>query len=574
VKIASIVFWLMSIGYTVQAAPPPGCPSFTNENFTLTELTKIIRTESCQVKTIDDVLGLLPERMRSRLALFYKSKSLQAPHKTDYINPRAILSSVQGTAPNLAPAMMLSFNGEPSQRGYNRLEVLNLNPLARDGNVFNYHEIEFPEENTVGALSWTEAQTQIRISAANPAKCVQCHGTPARPVFQQYPNWEGAYGSRHTSGLTPEETAGLTSFINAHSNNNLSRYRHINPKRFETVYLSEISGKIILLNDKITFTNAEQTKTMNTDLSNYNGIRIASLIKKQPFYEAFKYAIVGAFRLCGNPTSFFTQPVLEKLKNNIDLNGKFSSPEARINSEKAFLQIASNMLQSTFGSYESIVGPKYDFSASPQERMTTQRQFWNNDEVLFGLAVDTLARQGYDRYIPEAAMLRLIFEGQGVDMSNWWSDLKRNTYRTNSGFGLNWDTMLRAQEPTTEWALPEYPNREERVKICEKLAPLSRAAMANFAVKDSPIQPPPGLSNNGLPSIFQKTCAKCHVENDIGPRIPFDDAAKFTVWLKDPRRLKRIKYKLFEAPELESMPPTRHLSAEEKAQLDNFLQQF
>jgi hypothetical protein len=349
----------------------------------------------------------------------------------------------------------------------------------------------------------------------------------------------------------------------------------LNPKRFATTYISEVYGRSPVLKDQISFTNAEQTKTMNTDLSNYNGIRVAGLVRKQPFYEAFKYAILGAFRTCAAPTSFFTQPVLEKLKRNIDVNGLYSSPEARINSEKEFLRIAALIQDSTFGFFSSIRGPtKNILAGSPPARISIQRQFWNNDEVLFGLAVDTLSKQGYDRYAPEAAMLRLIFEGQGVTIKNWWSDLKQGTYRINSGFGLNWDIMLRAQDPNTGLNLPPYPNEEERAKICEQLATMSRTAMANFVVQDIPNQELPTLSSNGLPAVFQKTCAKCHVENDIAPRIPFNDAAGLTTWLKDPRRLKRIKYKLFEAPELESMPPTRHLSAEEKAQLANFLQQF
>lgn len=573
-KIANVIFWLMSMSLTAQAAPLPGCPSFANGNFTLKELTQIIRTESCQVKTIDDVLGLLPEHMRSRLSLYYKSRSLQGPHKTDYLNPRAILSSVQSQVPGFAPAMMLSFNGAPSQRGYNRLEVLNLNPLAQDGNVFNYHEIDFPEEKTVPSLSWAEAQAQIRISAANPTKCVQCHGQPARPIFQQYPLWEGAYGSRHTSNLTPEEVAGLTNFINIHGNSSTSRYRHLNPKRFETGFPSSTKFGNKTLSDKIAFTGAEQTIDMNRDLSNYNGIRVASMIRKQPFYEAFKFAIVGALRDCTSPLSFFTKPVLEKLKSNVDLNGRFSNPEAKANAEKSFLQIASGITEYTFGSYESIVGPEFDFSKDAPARMKIQRQFWNNDDVVFGLAVDTIARQGYDRYIPEAAMLRLIFEGQGVSLNDWWSDLKQPTYRSNSGTGYPWDTMLRAQDQKTPWPNLDAHSQQERVQLCENLASLSRKAMSNFAVRDLPNQPPPSPAKNGLPVVFQNTCAKCHVENEVGPPIPFNNSAQLSGWLKDPNHLRRLIYKVFVAPEVGSMPPTRDLTIEEKTQIEQYLQKL
>lgn len=559
------------------AAAPAGCPIYTNENFTLTELTTLIRTEACQVKTIDDVLALLPERMLSKPVLFYKSKSLQGPHKVDYLNPRTILSSVPNAnsySPTLSPAMMLSFNGHASQLGYDRLETVNLIPTKDNLNVFNYHEIKFPKENKVQTLSWSEVQSKIQISAANPAKCVQCHGQPARPIFQQYPDWEGAYGSRHIFAMSDAEKLGFDEFIKESTTNKSSRYRHLNPMRFKSTGALHSPNQEPGINDELIFGGANQTIKLNTDLSNYNGIRVANMIAKTPTFKELKYAIAGDLYGCDSPLTFFTASVLASLEKAVDQNQKFSSVAGRLQTENDFL--AMMPIQSTeFGDYSIIVDTEGRCDGSKSECYKNLQNYFGHNPVLVGLAVDAMKKQGFDRKAPRVATTRLIFEGQGIPLNNWWADLKQPSYRTNSGLGNGWSMYLLELDPS----LPKPPvldflnpeNFENAKKLyCENLAVTSRSAMADLLLPDViPAVPEPPVNN--YPSVFLNTCAKCHVEQSIGPRIPFNNPEMMSGWLKNDGNVRRIEYRVFEAPESQSMPPTRHLTPEEQMQIKAYL---
>lgn len=567
-----------------------GCPTYTTEDFTLKELSGLIRNPRCQVKTIDDVIGLLPERMRSRMALFYRSQSLQAPHRTNYIYPRAILSSVpryDGADVPTRPAMMLSFNGHPSQAGYERIELVDMKPKFGIGNVFSYHEISFPKEDVVQNMSWEQAQKSIQISSANPNKCIQCHGQPARPIFQQYPSWKGSFGARHTAKLTDKEVKGMEDFISTHSNNPTSRYRRLNVSRFKTDGFDSMStGRMDGINDELHFNSAQQSIKINEDLSRYNAVRVATLISKIPFYSKLRFAIAGAVLECKNIEQFFAPEIFASLKKGVDPLERWSSPEGKVFVETKFRSLVHSKFRGVFGSDSSFVDPK---SISPADEMgkecdvnsdaclTRFKTFWKNDPVLLGLAVDTMERQGYDRMIPEATFLRLLFEGQGVGIGHWWMDLKQPTYRTNSGTTPGWFPALEKLDPALR--KPELTGSFDRSQgydspLCEHYARLSRVTSANYKVPPVVIPKKSASEADIFPAVFQNTCAKCHVTEPVGPRIPFNDPAKLNEWLRSEANAKRIQFKVFEAPEGMSMPPTRQLTREELKSISDYLSNF
>ena len=540
------------------------CRASSDKSFTLHELAAIIRNKTCQIKSIDDVLSILPDRMRSKMALFYRSQSLQGPHKIDYLHPRAILSSVPEFPDlNLPPAMMLSFNGHPSQSGYDRLEILDLKPSTQSTAIFNYHEIEFPDASQTDRLSWEEAQSSIKISKANPQQCVQCHGQPsARPVFQSYPTWEGAFGSRHTS-TDSNEMNELQRFVDFQSQNPHSRYRHLNLARISPTDGYHPSPGI---NDPLHFGSAAQTIRINTDLANYNGMRVANIIRSLPFYGAFRFAIIGAMNRCEPSYDFFPKTVLEGLKSNIESINEFAAVTQSDRQARLFSQLLST--PHSFGSLGSF-GEQH---ANLRSKIEYHRRYWNNDPVLFALSVDTISKQGPDRFVPETATLRLIFEGQGVTMSNWWSDLRQPTYRSNSGFGINWSEFLLANETSLK-KQPPYPNDKDRTEFCKDLADLSRRSLRDYRV--TPVFKPNVLINSSeYPAVFQNTCAKCHIEQDIGPRIPFHDPDQFANWAKVNNRLNKIEHRVFSAPEGLSMPPTRTLTTPELTEIRTYLERL
>lgn len=108
--------------------------------------------------------------------LAYRSRSLQEATPE---NPRAILFHPSAD-------FAAAFNGHPSQKGYNQMELYRFNYQQ---NKFEFYELSFLENQ------------KPRLSEANPRKCLDCHQSLGRTDVDPRPNWEpyfmwpGFYGS-------------------------------------------------------------------------------------------------------------------------------------------------------------------------------------------------------------------------------------------------------------------------------------------------------------------------------------------------------------------------------------------
>ena len=69
------------------------CDYKSKTSFVFDDLVSLIKNPSCEVKNIKDVIAKLPDFMSKNTILVNRSQSLQGPHKTDYVFPRAILNS-------------------------------------------------------------------------------------------------------------------------------------------------------------------------------------------------------------------------------------------------------------------------------------------------------------------------------------------------------------------------------------------------------------------------------------------------------------------------------------------------
>ena len=563
------------------------CFSPVDRNLNFEDLQRLIRDPSCQVKSVDDILSKLPEAMRSRLALFYKSKSLQDPKRTNYLYPRAILSSaINSQFQNFdlmpQPAVMVSFNGHESQAEHNSLEVVSMNPSAQDS--FEYFEIKFPSDQEAKELSWNEAQLRIQISEANPSRCVQCHGLPARPIFQSYPTWEGAFGSGHTKGLSDEEAKGFKDFIKLHSDNSMSRYRHLNPARFSNYGSDQDSTSecqpetgLQSLKSPLCFTSAMQTIKIYKDLVYYDGIRAAKIVQDYSFYQPFKFAITAAFKSCNQMTDFFPRSVLKNLKGNI--SNKINYSEVTTNS-KAQIIYQKFLKESEFGDFGSL-GDFFSPRPSVSALILNDKKYWK-EKLLFGLWVDTIEKQGPSRATTDAVWLRLIVEGQGEDLSRLFLDQKQPTYRTNFGVveGISGsiessDSEIKpfADQRNRDQYNTNIPGAFEKAhqKYCSSLKEKSLESLEGYTVKAvNQGQEPPFSAHQ----IFVKNCIRCHVDHQVGPAIPFYDESALRDWLKVSSNLSKIKFRLLKATELNQMPPNKDLTEKEKSVLIDYLNQF
>lgn len=143
-------------------------------DFSFETLVRLI--DQKQIKNIETLLPEIPQDVRNRYLAMYRSRSLQ---EASFEFPRIILFDFDAST-------IVAFNGHSSQKGFDRLEVIQFRQLTAR---FEFREIVFDGKN------------RPQISDANPEKCLKCHQSPTRTDVDPRPNWEpyltwpGAYGS-------------------------------------------------------------------------------------------------------------------------------------------------------------------------------------------------------------------------------------------------------------------------------------------------------------------------------------------------------------------------------------------
>lgn len=144
------------------------------------------------ISSIEQALPLLNAKYYEYLrfhTLMYGSFSIQ---KSSFEEPRALVFGPDAR-------FIFSFNGNSNQMGGKSFETVEYSDKTHS---FQFREITFKKypgfDKSELNLEPTEIAFQnenIIISKPNPAKCLQCHGQNASPIWQTYFLWPGAYGS-------------------------------------------------------------------------------------------------------------------------------------------------------------------------------------------------------------------------------------------------------------------------------------------------------------------------------------------------------------------------------------------
>jgi hypothetical protein len=186
----------MTFGLVLGLAEPAPAGEFAFES-----LSQVIAEQ--HVGSVEELIAALPEDLRAHYSLVFSSRSLQ---DASFEHPRAVLfgSSAQ---------LILTFNGDPSQHGFEAVETMEFDSHA---NRFIFREITFSSDRT---------QPAARISGPNPARCVACHDHPARPIWDVPPAWPGIYGERYGAGLSSMALRGFRRFLAIQATH--PRYRHL-----------------------------------------------------------------------------------------------------------------------------------------------------------------------------------------------------------------------------------------------------------------------------------------------------------------------------------------------------------
>ena len=539
---------------------------------TASELTAIIRNPSCRITSIDDLLKVLIRP--SKPVLLYKSQSLQGPHKTDYMNPRAVV----GPYGNDRRQLFLAFNGNSSQSEYKNLEVLAVNkdvpkPSAE---VADYYDYQFNSEDQ--NLPWAQAQQMIEVSQANPQTCVLCHGSPARPIFSGYPLWPGTYGSFDLTVDLAEKQHWKDFESQAPS---MKRYRYLNLAEDLPDFYKDDKGRpvesiLIGVNNGV----------LNSTLSHANSLRVARLAQQTPDYSPIKYAAMGAMLNCEGVEGFFPDDIRQKMESNLDKTFKLTSTYQNKEIEATLTGIYDSG-PDQFGAIHDML-PSYSEQTSLNDFSVGLKNYWGASSVAFKLWLDTATKEGPQRVVSIAAKLRYVFESRGIDISEWFMDLRQPTYRLLDGSkaGQQLGVALFEDDPdfSSLPAYKDYDPEKTNALLCEKLKTLSLKTLSHFNADTlSSLNSLSSLTfssdnlettPNIYPKTFINTCAKCHDSAAaFAPRIPFASEKQFQSWISIEKN-RELVIKRLNDPEPKRMPMTRNLPPEELAHALQYLSTF
>jgi hypothetical protein len=493
-------------------------------DFDFAALRSVIETR--QVNSVEELIPLLPVALRSRYVLVFASRSLQ---QSTYSAPRVIL---YGSNAHL----VLTFNGDASQRGFNSVETLE---FGQDGQ-FRLREIRFPAPGSNEA---------VFVSEPNPPTCQGCHGSPARPVWDSWPLWPGAYGQRYGAPLSPQEHAGLEGLLARQASH--PRYRHLfgiqqlaDPQTFRGTRSMRYAGAL--------------REPPNAELGALlGGLAVESLVRQlseRADFGAFQYALLGlAEGDCGAVADF-----LPSAARGAALAGLRRLTDASVLANRRAAALKEQRLRALNGA-------------------TTAHQ---------------LRTESVNAAPPGAALvpLRLIAEaGLAMNTDTWTLALEKRTYDFTPSPGTRptlRDALLRemvGQDPTLA-ELGSYATSVDGDRYCRYLQRRSQAALSSKNVAASVdwslsdrtrlAHTADNLSVGLHPEQILRICAACH-ETGVAPQIPFlEEAALKQALLSETRPrarlLDEVLFRLSPAAADGRMPLGIGLSDAERGALERY----
>jgi ankyrin repeat protein len=254
------------------------CDRANEKPFTFDTLRELVDVRCrSRIRSIDDLLPLLPSRLRGNYVLIHHGRGIQV---ATFKDPRAVLFTPDG-------ALILGFIGDKSQPGYASLEIARFDRARK---AFEYREVDF-------SLPTPAAGT--RFSEANPAKCLRCHTQDPRPNWDRWSLWPGLYEGDMGSRYAERERKGYASYLQRkESVLHPSRYRHLLPQSLSPVetFLGKVQSGVNFANVKF-----------DSLIMALMGEKVARALRDQPALHRYRYALLGALS-CREPVESFLPP--------------------------------------------------------------------------------------------------------------------------------------------------------------------------------------------------------------------------------------------------------------------------
>lgn len=452
------------------------------------------------VTTVEGLIQVLPESLRTHYTLIFQSRSLQG---ASYTYPRAILFGDDAT-------FVLSFNGDPSQRGYDAVETMQFEAAS---STFLFREIRFGEPGTPPS-----------ISDANPARCTACHGTPARPIWDTAPSWPGVYGEHYHSGLSARETRGVRGYLAQQAAH--PRYRLLMASRDFAERDTYVPSSIITYNG---MAKEPPNARLSMLLTQLNTRAIVATLRSQPGYEAHRYVLLAAAEAdCGPLPELY--PATLRVSIDVQLHAFLATLE-RVSRKQQAAKAA-----------------RLADGAVP---------WWQSDRPL---------DMGPLRFVIEHDL--------SVNTASWTLAFERNTYDLAAPPGTwSLGEALLEAVLSTDSSLAElhaYHSFDSSDAYCKRLVGLGRLQLEESYLAASQSVAGSGPDDAGTESVLPEAttigsapaaltlCIACHSES-VAPRIPFADPHALAPILAEGsyprgRLLDEILYRLSDAAGPDMMP--------------------
>lgn len=463
--------------------------------------------------SIEQVLAALPALERGNYTLMFASRSLQG---ATFLNPRVILFGPDAR-------FIITFNGDPGQRGFRTLETMEFDDSRSE---FRLRELTFPEHPGGAA--------QVLVSEVNPPRCTRCHGTPARPVWDTFPLWPGAYGERYRASLSARERSELAAFLAQQPTH--ARYRYLldaehlaDPDTFRTGAFHAYSGS----------QREPPNARLSIALARLQSRAIVVQLLHQPAFATYQYALLGlADGDCGPLGDFYPDALWREQRAAFS---RFTAQAAEANVQ--------------------------------QERLKRARATTSNGGSL-----------GSAAHVGDSVLLRLRFvaeTGLGTPTGEWTLALERGTY--------DFTIPPIATQPLRDALLAQVVMHDRAVRtlsfsatsadgdrFCTYLKRRSRDAlfMAKPAAPTAETRAFAVGAVGGVPPAVLRLCIGCH-ESGVAPDLPFSHPLQLAQALRTQPSahgtlIDEIRFRLSARAGVQRMPLGVNLTDAEHRQLEDY----
>jgi hypothetical protein len=481
-------------------------------HFDFASLRELI--EARQARSVEDVLAALPEDLRSGYTLVFASRSLQ---DATLDSPRAILFGA-------AAELMLTFNGEPRQRGFSAIETVEFDART---NSFIFREITFAPGTS----------DPVRISDANPPRCSVCHGNPARPIWDTAPSWPGVYGEQYGAGLSAAELKGMRRFLARQPTH--PRYRYLLGANALARRETYVSSSGVLYNGSA----AEPPNArLAAFLATQNVRAIIQSLALRPAFPSHIYVLLGAADGTCGPVADFYPPAMQAMISSDIKRFRAIADDAQRQQRESKLQRGADR------------GP-----AHPQSTEAT-------DKAAF-------------RYIAERYL--------EVPTERWTLAFERGSHDLSTPNGsITFEQALYAWLVQTDdrlQTLSSYRTYLPDDAYCEYLRLKSRSALQDWHAANpqrsaavdvaTHNESDAARSSSQLQTLLQ-SCIGCH-SDDVAPRLPFSDPTQLAALLPTGgyphgRLIDEILFRLTPAAAAQRMPRGVYVDTAQQRALEEY----